>query len=49
MKVRSLLYRAARLLGDVNAIRRGPKAMAKRWVGKAAGRKYGSVLNKLIR
>lgn len=35
MKLRSWLYRIARLLGWVNATRRGPKSLAKRFVRRA--------------
>lgn len=47
--LRSLLYFLARLLGDANAISKGPSAIAKRVVRKAAGRKLGSILNRIIR
>lgn len=46
-KLRSWLYWAARLLGDVNAIQRGPEAIARRLVRKAAGRQFGKLLRKL--
>lgn len=40
MSVRSLLYWLARLLGDVNAVRRGRigQRIVRRVAGKAAGR-----------
>ena len=40
MKIRSLLYWLARLLGDVNAVRRGRvgQRIVRRVAGKAAGR-----------
>ncbi len=40
MKIRSFLYWLARLLGDVNAVRRGRigQRVARRVAGKAAGR-----------
>ena len=40
MGIRSLLYWLARLLGDVNAVRRGRigQRIARRVAGKAAGR-----------
>lgn len=47
-KARSGLYRAARVLGDVNAVRRGPKAMVKRAVRKRASRGFFSLLRKLL-
>ena len=41
--MRNLLYAFARLLGDLNAIRRGTvvKRIARRVVGRAAGRGIG--------
>ena len=43
MSLRSLLYASARLLGDVNAIRRGTvlKRIARRAAGKVTGRALG--------
>ena len=40
MKIRTLLYWLARLLGDVNAVRRGRvgQRVVRRVAGKAAGR-----------
>jgi hypothetical protein len=45
MKVRSLLYLAARLLGDVSAIQhhRLPKRIARRIVGHETGRLIGAL------
>lgn len=42
-KLRSALYRLAKLLGDVNAIRRGRvgRRIARRLAGKATGRFLG--------
>lgn len=42
-KTRSALYMTARLLGDVNAVKRGTvgKRVARRVVGRAAGRGMG--------
>jgi hypothetical protein len=37
--LRRALYVFARLLGDVNAVRRGPKAIVKHQVNKAIGRR----------
>jgi hypothetical protein len=34
--LRSLLYRLARLLGDINAVERGPAAILRRLVRKSA-------------
>lgn len=48
-KTRGLLYSLARLLGDVQAISRGPKAMAKRAARRAAGKVAGRALRRLFR
>jgi hypothetical protein len=42
-KTRSLLYKTARILGDVNAVQRGTvgKRVARRVVGRTAGRQMG--------
>jgi hypothetical protein len=47
--LRSLLYKLASLLGDINAIRRGPKAVMKRVVRKATTRSTLKALDKLFR
>jgi hypothetical protein len=46
---RSLLYVLAWLPGDVQAVRRGPNAVAKRIARRAAGRVTGRMLGKLFR
>jgi hypothetical protein len=48
-KIRSVLYKTASILGDVQAVRKGPAAMAKRAARKAAGRGFGSFMNKLFK
>ncbi len=42
-KIRSVLYKTARLLGDVNAVKRGTvgKRLARRAAGRATGRGLG--------
>lgn len=47
--MRSLLYTLARLLGDAQAISKGPSAIARRVVRKAAWRGFGSIMNKVIK
>lgn len=44
-KTRTLLYRLARFLGDVNAVKKGRvgKRIARRLVGKATGRAIGKL------
>jgi hypothetical protein len=46
-RVRSLLYRLARLLGDVNAVEKGnvPQRVERRIVGRA----FGRILGRLFR
>ncbi|WP_156144273.1 hypothetical protein [Sinomonas humi] len=47
--LRSDLYRAARVLGDVQAAERGPGALGKREVRKAAYRRSGSLTGAFLR
>lgn len=47
MKIRSILYLLARLLGDVNAVRRG--RIGQRIVRRVAGRAAGRALRKTLR
>lgn len=47
--LRSLLYGLARLLGDVSAVSKGPKATAKRVGRRAAGKAAGKALKKLFK
>lgn len=44
-KARSLLYLTARILGDVNAVKRGTvgKRIARRLAGKVTGRALGQI------
>lgn len=49
MNIRSWLYTVARLMGDVNAISRGPKAVVKRQVRKAALKATGRLLRRLVK
>jgi predicted GNAT family N-acyltransferase len=46
-KTRSVLYKTARILGDVNAVKRG--TIGKRIVRRAAGRATGRGLGKLLK
>jgi len=45
MGIRSSLYKVARLLGDVNAVKKGKvgKRVARRLAGKATGRSLGKL------
>ena len=47
MNLRSLLYLVARLLGDMNAVRRG--RIGQRIVRRLAGRATGRALRRLLR
>lgn len=46
-KTRSVLYKVARILGDVNAVKRG--TVGKRIARRAAGRATGRGLGKLFK
>lgn len=46
-KIRRHLYRAAAILGDANAAKRGPSAMVKRAGRKAVRRRVGRNLRRL--
>ena len=48
-KVRSALYKLARILGDVTAVSKGSKATTKRVGRRAAGRATGRFLRKLFK
>ena len=47
--MRSLFYLLARILGDLNAIIRGPDAIARRLVRKLLWRRAGSAINAITR
>ena len=46
---RNFLYGLARAIGDYQAVRRGPDAVAKRLARRAAGKVTGRILGKLFR
>lgn len=46
-KTRSALYKAGKILGDVNAVKRG--TIGQRVVSRAAGRATGSLLGSFMR
>lgn len=46
-KIRSMLYKSARVLGDVNAVKRGK--VGKRLARRAAGRVTGRGLGRLFK
>jgi hypothetical protein len=48
-KVRSLLYFVARILGDISAIRRGPRAIGKRIGRRIVGRITGRAIGRMFR
>lgn len=47
--IRSLLYQLASILGDVNAVSRGPKAIVKRVVRKTATRESLKMLGRIFK
>jgi hypothetical protein len=47
--IRSFLYAMTRILGDVNAIARGPRATVKRIARRGAGKLTGRMLGRLFR
>ncbi len=49
MNTRNALYRAARLLGDVDAAKQGPEAYAKRLVRKRAYRTGNRGISRLLK
>jgi len=48
-KVRTALYKVARVLGDVQALRRGPRAMVRRVERRVVGRLVGRFLGRFLR
>jgi len=48
VKVRSAACGVARLLGDVQAVSKGPKATAKRIARRVIGKALGRMLGKLL-
>lgn len=47
MKLKSLLYKLLRWHNDLNAIQRGPKAIGKRMIRKAAWRKFANIVRRI--
>jgi hypothetical protein len=47
--LRSWLYFMAKLLGDVSAVRKGPRAIEQRLMRRAAGKVTGRLLGKWFR
>ena len=45
MSIRSMLYKTARVMGDVNAVKRGKvgRRIGRRAAGKATGRLFGKL------
>jgi len=48
-QVRGFLYGLARLLGDISAASKGPKATAQRMARRTAGKATGKMLGKLFK
>lgn len=49
MGIRSWLYTAAKAMGDVSAVKKGPKATGKRIGRRVAGKLTGRLLGRLFR
>ena len=49
MSIRSWLYAVARFMGDVNAVKKGPKATGKRVARRLVWKATGRLLGKLFR
>jgi hypothetical protein len=47
--VRGLMYQSARLLGDANAVSKGPTAIEKRVVRRVIGREVGKTMWRLLK
>jgi hypothetical protein len=47
--IRSWLYFMAKLLGDVSAVRKGPRAIEQRLMRRAAGKVTGRMLGRWFR
>ncbi|HWF83598.1 MAG TPA: hypothetical protein VG222_02060 [Vicinamibacterales bacterium] len=47
-RIRRDAYRIGRILGDVQAVQHGPKAIAKRVERKWLGRLFGRVMRKVV-
>jgi len=48
-KTRGFFYQLARVLGDVNAVTKGPEAIAKRYGRKMLYKTFGKEVNKLLK
>ncbi len=48
-QIRSLLYESARLLGDANAMSKGPEAIEKRIVRRVVGREAANMMRRWLR
>lgn len=49
MSLRSILYRAARGMGDARAVSRGPRAVEKRVERRLLGRFFSRIIRALVR
>ncbi len=47
--MRGILYRVARLLGDVEAVEKGPRAIGRRFERRLVGKGAGRLMGKLFR
>ncbi|HQI93287.1 MAG: hypothetical protein KBE50_06175 [Fervidobacterium sp.] len=46
-KIRSAMYQSAKILGDVEAVSKGPKAVGKRVKRRLFGKFFGRILRRL--
>lgn len=49
MTVKSAIYAGLRVSNDINAIRRGPRAMGRRMQRRILGRFFGRLIGKIVR
>lgn len=48
-RIRRALYKTARVLGDIKAVSKGPKAVAKRIARRTVGRVVGKTMRKIFK
>ena len=46
-KIRSAMYQSAKILGDIEAVSKGPKAVEKRVKRRLFGKFFGRIMRKL--
>ncbi|MGB9901333.1 MAG: hypothetical protein ACPLEW_11045 [Pseudothermotoga sp.] len=48
-KIRRALYKTQRVLGDIEAVSKGPKAVAKRIARRTVGRVFAKTMRKIFK